>query len=66
MKEKLQCFKYTREEANDYDKYANDVYRELKTEQIETAKERVLVGHIPIEISQQFYHFLNAHPSNKL
>ena len=51
MKEKLQCFKDTREEANDYDKYAIGVYRELKTEQIETEKERILVGHIPIEIS---------------
>ena len=66
MKEKLQCFKDTREEANDYDKYAIGVYREQKTEQIETEKERILVGHIPIEISQLLYHFLNAHPSNKL
>ena len=42
------------------------MYRELKTEQIETEKERILVGHIPIEISQLLYHFLNAHLSNKL
>ena len=53
MKEELQCFIDTREEANDdYDKYAIGVYRELKTEHIETEKERILVGHIPIEISQ--------------
>ena len=51
MKEKLQCFKDTIWEANDYDKYAIGVYRELKTEQIETENERILVGHISIEIS---------------
>ena len=48
------------------EKYAIGVYRELKTEQIETEKERILVGNIPIEISQLLYHFRNAHSSNKL
>ena len=44
-----------RNEAKDYDKYDVGVY-----------KEKLLVGHIPIEISSLCFHFLNRNVGNKI
>ena len=44
-----------RNEAKDYDKYAVGVY-----------KEKLLIGHIPIEISSLCFHFLNQNVGNKI
>ena len=44
-----------RNEAKDYDEYDVGVY-----------KEKLLVGHIPIEISSLCFHFLNQNVGNKI
>ena len=50
MRETVLARKDTREEALEYDKYAIGIFKEQEEE---------LVGHIPIELSQLIYHFLN-------
>lgn len=59
--ETLSCMKDMRSEAMDYDKNAIGVYRAVgKTE------ERMLVGHVPIELSSLVNNFLKANESNKV
>ena len=62
--EKLQSFKDPRDEAKEYDKYAIGVYLEVPVKGIEEKKNNILVEHLPMEISQTIYHFLNT--NNKL
>jgi hypothetical protein len=45
-----------REEARNADPYVVGIYLPCET----------LIGHVPIEISQLMYHFLEAHPDNRL
>ena len=55
------CMKDMHSEAIDYDKNAIGVYRA-----VEKNKERMLVGHVPIELSSLVNNFLKANKSNKL
>lgn len=55
LDEKLSCKPDPREEAQSYDKYALGVFKRVS----ESDNEK-LVGHIPIELSQLLYHFLNT------
>ena len=43
------------EEVKEYDKYAVGLYKKV-----------TLVGHIPIEISNLCFHFINQDPGNKI
>ena len=54
MGETVLARKDTREEAIEYDKYAIGIFK----------KQEKLVGHIPIELSQLIYHFLNESNEN--
>ena len=46
------------EEAKEYDKFSIGIYKD--------EDHRILVGHIPIEISSLCFHFLNQSPDNRI
>ena len=63
--EKLECNKDTRAEAKEHDKNAIGVYR--ITKQLDVANQKkILVGHVPIELSRLMKNFLEANTKNKL
>ena len=65
MDEKLECNKDTRAKAKEHDKNAIGVYR--ITKQLDVANQKkILVGHVPIELSRLMKNFLEANTENKL
>ena len=57
MDEKLECNKDTRAEAKEHD----------ETKQLDVANQKkILVGHVPIELSRLMKNFLEANTENKL
>ena len=65
MDEKLECNKDTRAEAKEHDENAIGVYR--ITKQLDVANQKkILVGHVPIELSRLMKNFLEANTENKL
>ena len=66
MDEKLECNKDTRAEAKGHDENAIGVYRITK-QLIDVANQKkILVGHVPIELSRVIKNFLEANTENKL
>ena len=59
--EMLNCVKDKRGEAMEYDKNAIGVYRTPSE-----SEQKMLVGHVPIELSSLMNNFLKANDSNKL
>ena len=59
--EMLNCVKDKRDEAMEYDKNAICVYRTPSE-----SEQKMLVGHVPIELSSLMNNFLKANDSNKL
>ena len=57
----LNCVKDKRGEAMEYDKNAICVYRTPSE-----SEQKMLVGHVPIELSSLMNNFLKANDSNKL
>ena len=55
IREMLEAASDGREEAKKYDKYAVGLY-----------KNYIVVGHIPIEISNLCFHFINKDSENKI
>ena len=65
MDKKLECNKDTRAKAKEHDKNAISVYR--ITKQLDVANQKkILVGHVPIELSRLMKNFLKANTENKL
>ena len=65
MDEKLECNKDTRAEAKEHDENAIGVYR--ITKQLDVANQKkILVGHVPIELSRLMKNFLEANTKTNL